>query len=176
MGDQDEVTATKGVHMASRMSGIAAVAAALSMAVAAGPAAAAPSPAISVSDRSVYVGQVVEFSASGLDPASGYYVMLCQNQPSFFAICARPGEIADSFVHLSNRDTQAHRISKAGTASGRLRIALHDTSLFGPIPNDTRINCALGGYSVAIVEDHQHSTSPGGMVPRRIAAVGVSVR
>ena len=60
----------------------------------------APAPSIKVSDRTVHVGQVIEFSATGLDPAGGCFIMLCQNQPSFFAICARPGNIADSFVHL----------------------------------------------------------------------------
>ncbi len=161
--------------MATRkiVSGIVAAAA---LTVGAGTAGAAPAPSIKVSDRTVHVGQVIEFSATGLDPAGGYFIMLCQNQPSFFAICARPGNIADSFVHLSNRDNEAHKISKAGTASGKLRIALHDTSLLGPIPNNTRINCELGGCSVAIVEDHQHSTSPGGLVPARLATVGVTVR
>ncbi|MFM9378941.1 hypothetical protein [Gordonia sp. VNK21] len=144
---------------------------------AAGPADAARTPAITVADRTLHVGQLVKFQASGLNPAAGYYVMLCQNQPDFFPVCARPGEIRNSFVHLSNRDTQAVAIAKNGTASGTLRIALHDTSLFGPIPNDTRVNCAaFGGCSVAIVEDHQSSRSLGGMAPQRLAATPVRVR
>lgn len=157
---------------------VAAAATAVAAATLAAPeAAAAPTPRIAVNDRTVHVGQVIEFKASGLNSASGYYVMLCQNQPEFFPVCARPSNIKNSFAHLSNRDTTAIKISKNGTASGKLRIALHDTSLLGPLPNNHRLDCAVfGGCSVAIVEDHQFSQSPGGMFPQRLAATRVTVR
>ncbi len=156
---------------------VSAATAAAAATLATAPEAAAAPPRISVDDRTVHVGQTVEFTATGLNPNAGYYVMLCQNQPAFYPVCARPGNIANSFVHLSNRDSQATPIAANGRATGTLRIALHDTSLFGPLPNGTRINCAaFGGCSVAVVEDHQHSRSPGGMFPSRVATVGVTVR
>lgn len=136
----------------------------------------AAAPRISVSTHTVQVGQKVGFTAAGLNPDGGYYVMLCQNQPAGFPICARPGAVRNSFVHLSNRDTKATPIGKDGTAAGTLTIAVHDTSLLGPIPNDTRVDCSFGGCSIAVVEDHQHAKAFGGMLPHRVAATPVTVR
>lgn len=147
----------------------------LAASMSAGSASAADQARITVSSHQVRVGQVIEFTATGLDTHGGYYVMLCQNQPAVLPVCARPREVPDSFRHISNESTTALPIRPDGTATGKLRIATNDTSVFGPLPNDTHVNCAFGGCSIALVEDHSHAKALGGMLPAVVAATPVTL-
>lgn len=104
----------------------------LAASMSAGSASAADQARITVSSHQVRVGQVIEFTATGLDTHGGYYVMLCQNQPAVLPVCARPREVPDSFRHISNESTTALPIRPDGTATGSCGSP-PTTSVFGPL-------------------------------------------